>query len=591
MKPSPGVSFVVPVHNGRRWLPAVLDAIDAQCDGRPFEVIVVDDGSSDGSGRWLRERAKKGGLTLVDGPRRGAAAAVNAGIRVARHPIICQVDQDVIVQSGWLAELVAALENPEVGAAQGCYVPAADARFWARVMGRDLEWRYSRLQDGFTDHICTGNSAYRASALHGVGLLDETLGYGYDNDLSYRLRAAGHRLVFCRNAVSVHRWRENAIGYLRQQFGFGYGRLDVVWKHPMRAGGDTVSTSLMMAHAPLTLVAVALLAAGGLFAAGGVAFGGALILTALAAERSVVGIATWRLTRDPAALAFPIAHFGRNGAWALAILFWCARRATGRQTLPAHSMSRSAAPGPAFQMANLRPGQLLAVVPAYNESGNLLRVIRELKRLSAAVDVLVVNDGSTDETPEMLPNLGVRWLTMATRVGVGGAVRAGLRYAVERRYEYVVRIDGDGQHRVADIGRLLEPVAAGRLETVIGSRFMARRRRRPTLLRSAQAMLAACMSAATRTRITDPTSGFCVFGKQALQLLARHHPTGYAEPELILLLHRNRLRFGEVPIRTRPRLEGRSSLTPGRALVAIGRTVLALLVVPAGRLAADSGNP
>ena len=605
--PAPGVSFVVPVHNGRRWLPAVLDAIDAQRDGRPFEVIVVDDGSTDGSRQWLLDRAERGLLTLAAGSGRGAAAAVNAGIRIASHPIICQVDQDVIVQPGWLAELVDALANPEVAAAQGRYVPAADARFWGRVMARDLEWRYSRLTNGSTDHVCTGNTAYRSSALHAVGLLDESLGYGYDNDLSYRLCASGHQLAFRRNALSVHRWRDSLIGYVRQQFGVGYGRLDVVWKHPRRFGGDTVSDSVMMAHAPLTLAAAALLVGAGLLTLGGfsgqgLTFGGLLILTALAAERSVVGIAAWRLTRDRAALAFPLAHVARNAAWAYAIVLWLIRRSIRKAPSPVHSMRRSEAVGAVcYGMAGLRPGQLLAVVPAYNESGNLARVVAELRRLSPAIDVLVVNDGSTDTTAEMLPQLGVRWLTMPTRVGVGGAVRAGLRYAVEHGYKCVVRIDGDGQHRVTDIRRLLEPVAANRMDVVIGSRFITARaasaprvrraRRWPTVLRTAQALLAVFISVITRTRITDPTSGFCVFGERALRLLARHHPTGYAEPELILMLHRNGLRFGEVPIRMRPRLGGRSSLTPGRALVAIGRTVLALLVVPARRLVTESREP
>ena len=590
MTESPGVSFVIPVHNGRRWLPAVLDAIDAQRDGRPFEIIVVDDGSTDGSRRWLRGRAHSNALTIITGPRRGAAAAVNAGIREASHPIICQVDQDVVVQPGWLARLTAALAHPEVAAAQGHYIPAEDSGFWGRVMGRDLEWRYSRMSSGVTDHVCTGNTAYRASALHAVGLLDEALGYGYDNDLSYRLCAAGHRLAYCRDAVSVHHWRDDAAGYLRQQFGVGYGRLDVVWKHPMRARGDTVSDVMMMAHAPLMLVAGALLVVGG-GASNVLTWGALVILGALTAERSVVGIAAYRRIGDRAALAFPIVHLARNAAWALAIVLWCVRRACRRVRSPGHSMHRRLSPhAPAYALRDLPRGQLLAVVPAYNESENLLRVVGELRRLAPAIDVLVVNDGSTDDTAELMPRLGVPWLTMASRVGVGGAVRAGLRYAQDRGYEYVVRIDGDGQHRVADIGRLLQPVASNRLDAAIGSRFLRHRGRRPTLLRGAQALLAVFLTAATRTRITDPTSGFCLFGPRAVRMLARHHPTGYAEPELILLLHRNALRLGEVPIRTRPRLRGRTSLTVGRALIACGRTILALLIVPARLAVAESGE-
>lgn len=601
MTERPGVSFVVPVHNGRRWLPGVIDAIHAQPHDGPLEIIVVDDGGTDGSGRWLRNEAASRRLTVVPGPGRGAAAAVNAGIRESRYPIICQVDQDVIVQPGWLSELLTALEDPDIAAAQGRYVPAEDAGFWARIMGRDLQWRYARMRGRFTDHVCTGNTAYRASALHTVGLFDEDLGYGYDNDVSYRLLDAGYRLAFCHDAVSVHRWRDDAAGYLRQQFGVGYGRLDVVRKHPSRVRGDAVSNAAMMAHAPMTLLASLLLTVSALTAVAGnsieeLAYAGSAILMLLVAERAMAGVGAWKLTSDPAALGFPAAHLARNLAWAAAIVVWSARRIARRSTSPVHSMSRGQTSilhensGLLKHRDVTADGQLLAVVPAYNEAENLVRVVDEFRRVAPAVDVLVVNDGSTDATAEILPGLGVNWLTMPARVGVGGAVRAGLRYAVQRGYQYVVRIDGDGQHRVADAARLLAPVMADRLDAVIGSRYIRRRLRRPTVLGGARVLLAVCLTAATRRRITDPTSGFCLLGPRALRLLARHHPTGYAEPELILLMHRNGLRVGEVPIRIRPRLKGRTSLTPARALVACGRTLLALLVVPARRVVTADGS-
>ena len=587
-----GVSFVVPVHNGRRSLTRVLEGIELQRDGRPFEIIMVDDGSSDGSGRWLAEHAGAGRIKVVAGPRRGAAAAVNTGIREAQHPIVCQVDQDVVLEPGWLTELLTPLEDPDVAAAQGHYVAAKDAGFWVRVMGRDLAWRYAQMPR-VIDHVCTGNTAYRASALHGVGLLDESLGYGYDNDLSYRLIAAGYRLAFRPNARSVHLWREGIAGYARQQFGFGYGRLDLVWKHPRRLSGDVVSNAAMIAHAPAMFAAVACLFAGATGWLAGfpspVPFAIAVgVVSILGAERAIAGINAWRRSGDRLALAFPLAHLVRDAAWAAAIAVWSARRLARRVPEPAHSMARSAprAAG-SCDVSHLASGRVLAVVPAYNEVENLSRVVRELRRMAPTIDVLVVNDGSTDTTGDVLPQLGVRWLTMAARVGVGGAVRAGLRYALQHGYSVVVRIDGDGQHRASDIRQLLEPVVSDRLDVAIGSRFLAARRRRFTLLRSAQAVLAVCLSTATGRRITDATSGFCVFGPRALRLLARHHPTGYAEPELILLLHRNRLRTGEVPVRIRPRLRGRTSLTPMRAVVAVGRTLVALSVAPGRRAVLD----
>ena len=86
---------------------------------------------------------------------------------------------------------------------------------------------------------------------------------------------------------------------------------------------------------------------------------------------------------------------------------------------------------------------ILAVVPAFNEAANLPRVVADLASVMPLKNVLIVDDGSTDRTQELLPRLHVRWLTLSQRLGVGGAVRAGIRYARSAGYEYVVRIDGD----------------------------------------------------------------------------------------------------------------------------------------------------
>lgn len=335
----------MPVHNGARWLDETLRSILAQDDGRPFEVLAVDDGSSDDSPAILARHAATGRVRVIQGPGRGAAAAINAGIREARYPIICQVDQDVILQPGWLTRLSDALGEETVGAAQGYYLTPRDGSVWARAMGLDLEQRYSRIRGAAVDHVCTGNSAYRAEALHGVGLFDESLGYGYDNDMSYRLVDAGYRLVFCRDARSHHRWREGLRAYLSQQYGLGYGRLDVVAKHRGRVRGDDVSGLGMILHAPAMLVVCAGLAFAVLAAATGgpwrlPAATAAVVLCALAGERLVAGIAAAIRFRDPAGLAFVPAHLLRDLAWALALVQWTAHRLGGRTANPFASMKR-----------------------------------------------------------------------------------------------------------------------------------------------------------------------------------------------------------------------------------------------------------
>jgi len=212
-------------------------------------------------------------------------------------------------------------------------------------MGLDLAQRYGAIAGDEVDHVCTGNSAYRAESLRRVGLFDEALGYAYDNDMSYRLRAAGYRLVMCREARSVHCWRQDMSGYLWQQYGVGYGRLDLVAKHPRRITGDDVSGLGMIAHAPAMLAALAALAAAGAVAlAGGrwrplaAAAGGLLAL--LAAERSAAGVRAAVRFRDPAGLVFAPAHLLRDAAWAAALATWTARRLTRRPSRPLDSMRR-----------------------------------------------------------------------------------------------------------------------------------------------------------------------------------------------------------------------------------------------------------
>ena len=226
----------------------------------------------------------------------------------------------------------------------------------------------------------------------------------------------------------------------------------------------------------------------------------------------------------------------------------------------------------------------LILIPAFNEAASLPSVVGELHRHRPDLPLLVVDDASTDDTPSCLATLGVPSLRLTQRLGVGGAMRAGLRYARARGHDVVVRLDGDGQHDPSDIAALLEPIEAGAAEAVQGSRFGGRHGyATPALLRGGQRVLATCLTALTGERVTDPTSGFWAFGGRAIRLLEGHHPTGYPEPELRLLLHRNGLRTVEIPVRMRSRVAGRTSLDGPRAALALSRVLVTLVVVPLRR--------
>jgi GT2 family glycosyltransferase len=338
-----GVTFVIPVRNGGRWLDRVLTSVLAQGDGRPMQIIVIDDGSGDGSRAILERYAAAGAVTVLKGEVRGAAAAINQGIRHALHPIICQVDQDVILEPGWMAHLVDEIGRTGVGAAQGYYVTPATGSMWSRVMGLDLEDRYRRIKQRHIDHVCTGNSAYLASALAHVGPFDEDLGYGYDNDMSYRLVQAGYRLAICREATSAHEWRDSFRGYCMQQYGFGYGRLDLVAKYRERFTGDAVSPAGMMSHAAVMALATLGVLFGTALTTAGIPAGSLVavsvaVIGVLVLERFVSGLRAAVRFRNPAGLFFAPVHLVRDLAWTAAIVTWCARRARGRSSRPSHSM-------------------------------------------------------------------------------------------------------------------------------------------------------------------------------------------------------------------------------------------------------------
>jgi hypothetical protein len=589
---STGVSFVVPVRNGAAWIRSTLNAIWSEGEGRAFEVILVDDGSEDGTADIATRIANGRPLRVIAGPGRGAAAALNVGFRAARFPFVAQVDQDVTIRRGWLTRLLSALDDTRVGAAQGRYVIDRSASISARVMAIDLEQRYDALGSA-TDHVCTGNTVYRAEAVHAAGLFDEQLGYGYDNDLSYRLRAGGHTLSFIREATSIHHWRNSFLMYLRQQYGFGYGRLDVVAKHPTRVAGDDVSGTTMMLHpiglgVSVVLFAVALLLA---FTGGPYHFvniAGAAIAGGLVLERAAAGIFAWRRFGERSALLFPVWHLARDAAWVSAIGVWLTRRAFARNTEPAHSM-RARPARPVRQSGESRitiapeppaPTRILGVIPAHNERATIASVLGEIHTHHPAFDLLVVDDGSTDGSSWLLDELHAPYLRLPERMGVGTAMRAGLSYAARLGYDTVVRLDGDGQHRPEDIDRVLAPLLRREADVVTGSRYPAAAHDTSIGVRLVQRVLAASLSAATGSKVSDPTSGFCAIGPRAIRLLADHHPTGYPEPELRLFLSRNGLTSIEVPVQSRPRLAGRSTLTYFRLAGAAARVLLALVTVP-----------
>jgi hypothetical protein len=222
----------------------------------------------------------------------------------------------------------------------------------------------------------------------------------------------------------------------------------------------------------------------------------------------------------------------------------------------------------------------LIIVPVHNEADSLGGVLADLREHAPRYDIVVVNDGSTDATADIARLARVPVIELCFNVGIGGAVQAGFKYAVERGYRIAVQFDGDGQHAADQIAALVAPVHAGECELAIGSRFLngsadydgsAWRRMGTRLLSSLCALV-------TGRRITDATSGFRAFGPRALGYLASYYPADYPEPEAIVLLSRRGLPIREVPVRMRPRAGGRSSIGGTRTVYYMTKVSLSLLL-------------
>jgi glycosyltransferase involved in cell wall biosynthesis len=226
-----------------------------------------------------------------------------------------------------------------------------------------------------------------------------------------------------------------------------------------------------------------------------------------------------------------------------------------------------------------RHSRSLAIIPAYNEEGNVRFVVEAIHAKAPDFDVLVVDDGSTDATAGCARDAGAQVLVHPFNLGIGGAMQSGYRYACEQGYSEAVQVDADGQHDPAEIEKLREGMREHEVDMAWGSRFLERTGYKAPLTRRLGIWLfSVVLSAISRQRVTDPTSGFRLCNRRAIELFARDYPHDYPEVEGILMLHAHRLRAREVPVKMHPRRDGRSSITSGESIYYMVKVLLAIFV-------------
>jgi glycosyltransferase involved in cell wall biosynthesis len=221
----------------------------------------------------------------------------------------------------------------------------------------------------------------------------------------------------------------------------------------------------------------------------------------------------------------------------------------------------------------------LAVVPAYNEVETVGRVVRALRRDAPGWDVLVIDDGSTDQTGRCARRAGAEVVRLPFNLGIGGAMQAGFVYALEHAYELMVQVDADGQHIPREIAKLL--AARDRhpeVDMVCGSRFLSDDHRYPAPIsrRTGIHLFAFLLSHIVGQRVSDPTSGFRLYNRRAIELFARDYPHDYPEVEAVLMLHHHRLSMFEEPVQVFERGGGVSSISSGKSVYYMIKVLLAI---------------
>jgi len=221
--------------------------------------------------------------------------------------------------------------------------------------------------------------------------------------------------------------------------------------------------------------------------------------------------------------------------------------------------------------------RVLLVIPAYNESESIVRVVNEIKQ--HGYDYIVVNDGSTDSTLAICLENSINVIDLSENLGIGGAVQSGHLFAFRNGYDVDIQVDGDGQHDISYIPHLLTEIENG-ADLVIGSRFLENSKgfKSSFMRRVGIRWLSSLIYLLFRVKITDPTSGFRASGKRAIELFCIDYPCDYPEPESIVEVLKHNLRVSEVSVCMNERTVGKSSIGIFDSAYYMIKVTLAILI-------------
>jgi glycosyltransferase involved in cell wall biosynthesis len=226
-----------------------------------------------------------------------------------------------------------------------------------------------------------------------------------------------------------------------------------------------------------------------------------------------------------------------------------------------------------------RSDRLLIIIPAYNEQGAINQVVNGVRQAVPQADVLVINDGSVDNTAQEAESAGALVVEHPFNLGIGGAVQTGLKFARDQGYDYVIRLDGDGQHNADEIELFLNVLRSGQTDMVVGSRFLDADVdwHIPFARRIGINFFSWAVSLLIGNRTTDTTSGFCGMNRRAIDVLATYLPQDYPDVESRVIVHKAGLRQLELPVHMRARMAGVSSINSWKSIYYAFKVSLAMI--------------
>jgi glycosyltransferase involved in cell wall biosynthesis len=223
----------------------------------------------------------------------------------------------------------------------------------------------------------------------------------------------------------------------------------------------------------------------------------------------------------------------------------------------------------------------LVVIPAFNEGKHVGKVLDEVIETLRGVDVLVVNDGSTDNTLETAKNKGVMVLDMPFNIGYGGAIQTGFRFAVENGYDFVITMDADGQHDPGYTKNLIDTIDREKADVVIGSRFLEGTYKMGFTRRTGARLFSKIACFYTGTKFTDPTSGFQILNRKVFSYLAEgnNYPLDYPDVNIIMALHKMKFKVVEAPVKMKQKPGGKSMHSGLKPFIYVVRMLLAVAMI------------